>query len=68
MRALSRQPLKWQAITELLISTGARRGEILGLQWNDIDFKNNRINNENNAILLNIEFTLRILLKLRTEH
>ena len=46
--ALSRQPLKWQAITELLISTGARRGEILGLQWNDIDFKNNRINIENN--------------------
>lgn len=47
-KALNKQPLKWQAITELLINTGARRGEILGLKWDNIDFKNNRIIIENN--------------------
>lgn len=46
--ALNKQPLKWQAITELLINTGARRGEILGLTWDNIDFKNDRISIENN--------------------
>lgn len=46
--ALNKQPLKWQAITDLLINTGARRGEILGLTWDNIDFKNDRINIENN--------------------
>jgi len=46
--ALLEQPFKWQAITDLLIDTGARRGEILGLKWNTIDFKNNSIIIENN--------------------
>lgn len=46
--ALKNQPLKWQAITNLFIDTGARRGEILGLKWNCIDFKNNQIKIENN--------------------
>jgi integrase len=41
--ALQRQPLKWQAIVSLLIDTGARRAEILGLKWDDIDFANNQI-------------------------
>ncbi len=41
---LAQEPLKWQALTNLFIFTGARRGEILGLYWADIDFKNNRIN------------------------
>lgn len=45
---LLQQPLKWQAITFLLIDTGARRGEILGLKWEDIDFKNNKVEIKNN--------------------
>lgn len=41
--ALHKQPLKWQAIVSLLIDTGARRAEILGLKWGDIYFENNQI-------------------------
>lgn len=31
------EPLKWQAYINLAADTGARRGELLGLQWSDID-------------------------------
>ena len=31
--------MKWKAITYLLIDTGCRRGEIMGLKWKDINFK-----------------------------
>lgn len=41
--SLEREPLKWRAYVRLLIDTGARRGEICGLQWKDVDFKENRI-------------------------
>lgn len=37
--ALEEAPLKWKAITYLLIDTGCRRGEIMGLKWKDINFK-----------------------------
>lgn len=40
--------MKWQAITNFLIDTGARRGEILGLQWNDIYLRNCKIEIKNN--------------------
>ena len=40
--ALEREPLKWQLITHLLIVTGCRRGEIMGLQWDKVDFERNR--------------------------
>lgn len=46
--ALVKQPLKWQALTALYIDTGARRGEILGLKWSDVDFKTNKIQINNN--------------------
>lgn len=36
--ALDTEPLKWQAIVHLLIVTGCRRGEIMGLKWNNVDF------------------------------
>ena len=34
----------------MLVFTGCRRGEIMGLKWNKIDFKNNQITIDNNLL------------------
>ncbi len=39
----AQESLKWQLFVNLAADTGARRGEICGLQWADIDFKKNTI-------------------------
>lgn len=41
--ALEDEPLKWRLITHLLIVTGCRRGEIMGLKWEKVDLDNNRL-------------------------
>lgn len=33
-------PLDFRCMMHLMITTGIRRGELMGLQWGDIDFKN----------------------------
>ena len=43
LKALETEPLKWQLITHLMIVTGCRRGEIMGLQWEKVDFENSRV-------------------------
>ena len=50
LSALEDEPLKWKVITHLLLITGARRGEILGLKWSAIDFAGNRIHICNNVL------------------
>ena len=35
--------IKWKTILHLFLITGARRGEILGLKWDRVDFDKNRI-------------------------
>lgn len=40
---LESEPLKWRLATQLLIVTGCRRGEIMGLKWEKIDFKTNQV-------------------------
>lgn len=50
LTALEDEPLKWKVITHLLLITGARRGEILGLKWSAIDFAGNRIHICNNVL------------------
>ena len=40
IRALDTAPLKWKTITYILIDTGCRRGEAMGLKWESIDLEN----------------------------
>ncbi len=37
MQALEEEPLYWRAMMNVLLTTGLRRGEAVGLQWGDID-------------------------------
>ncbi len=43
LEALESEPLKWRLITHLLIVTGCRRGEIMGLKWEKVDFDNSQV-------------------------
>lgn len=43
LEALKTEDLKWQVCVELMIATGARRGEILGLRWEHVDWQENRL-------------------------
>ncbi|MCH5204288.1 MAG: tyrosine-type recombinase/integrase [Oscillospiraceae bacterium] len=47
---LDLEPIKWRAAVHLLLITGARRGEILGLKWDNVDWKNNQIYICNNLL------------------
>lgn len=41
--ALELEPLKWKTLVHMLLITGARRGEVLGLKWSAVDFQGNRV-------------------------
>jgi integrase len=41
--ALLDEPIKWRTLTHMLLITGARRGEVLGLKWLDVDFEGNKV-------------------------
>ena len=41
--ALEQEPLKWKTLVHMLLITGARRGEVLGLKWQYVDFERNRV-------------------------
>ena len=45
--ALEKESIKWKMLVHLFLITGARRGEILGLKWDKIDFENYTINISN---------------------
>lgn len=45
-----KESLKWQLALNLLIFTGCRRGEIMGLKWSKVDFKNNQIRIDSNLL------------------
>lgn len=43
LQCAEHEPLKWKVILHLLLVTGGRRGEVLGLSWDCVDFTFNRI-------------------------
>lgn len=51
LKALEAEPLKWQLITHMLLVTGCRRGEIMGLKWDKVDFKTNRVRIDRELII-----------------
>lgn len=41
--AIEKEHIQYQAIVILAITTGLRRGELMGLEWRDINFKDNTL-------------------------
>lgn len=48
IKVIEAHDLKQKTLLYLLLTTGARIGEVLGIKWCDIDFENNRICFKNN--------------------
>lgn len=46
LQAAEQEPLKWRTLIHLLLVTGGRRGEVLGLSWDNINFDFNTIHIE----------------------
>ena len=41
LKLLESEPLKYRVFFNLAVFSGFRRGELLGLEWKDVDFTNN---------------------------
>ena len=50
LEALQDAPLKYRLATMLLMTTGCRRGEILGLKWSNVDKVNKTLDIKNNLL------------------
>ena len=48
--SLESEPVKWKVAVHLLLVGGMRRGEVCGLKWDVIDWKNNRIHICNTSV------------------
>lgn len=49
---MEQEPLKWRVYINLAADSGARRGELCGLQWSDIDWKSGAV-----TIRRNLQYT-----------
>ena len=52
LSCVEQEPLKWQAYINLAADSGARRGELCGLWWSDIDWKSSTV-----TIRRNLQYT-----------
>lgn len=51
-------PLKYKCLVLLAMLGGFRRGEIVGLHWDNVDFKNHKITVNKNVQKLNLVIEL----------
>lgn len=51
LEALESESLKWRTMVHLFIVTGCRRGELVGLKWDKIDFERQQILVENTLLV-----------------
>lgn len=51
-KALKNEPTMWQVYVTLSLDSGARRGELVALQWNDLDFEKGSLRIERTAYKL----------------
>ena len=52
LSCVTQEPLKWQAYINLAADSGARRGELCGLQWSDVDWNKGTV-----TIRRNLQYT-----------
>lgn len=52
LSCVAQEPLKWRVYINLAADSGARRGELCGLQWGDIDWKSGTV-----TIRRNLQYT-----------
>lgn len=52
LSCVAQEPLKWRVYLNLAADSGARRGELCGLQWGDIDWKSSTV-----TIRRNLQYT-----------
>lgn len=52
INALDKEPIKYKTMIMLFLYSGMRRGELCGLEWSDIDFKNNNISISKSSLYL----------------
>ena len=62
-QTLTRENMELYTFLLIALQTGMRRGEIVGLQWSDIDFESRMIRVRHNAVLGRYETTVSELLK-----
>lgn len=58
--ALEQEPMKWKMLVHLLLITGARRGEVLGLKWDKVDFEGNRVYICNSVLYSRISASMKV--------
>lgn len=52
IEALEREPMQYRVMIFLLLDSGMRRGELLGLEWKDIDFEKSTVCIRRNSVYL----------------
>ena len=52
MKALDNAPSQYRMMVYLMICTGARRGEICGLEWDDVNWESGKIHIRRNSLYL----------------